>query len=44
MFMDEWGGGRVSRFAIENFLSHSIQKNLLGESFGVSLKSGIEKC
>ena len=40
--MDKRGGG-VSRFSVENFLSHSAEKVRRGESFSVSLISGIEK-
>ena len=35
-------GGRVPRFSVENFLSHSAKKFVV-ESFSVSLCSGIEK-
>ena len=41
-FMDKKGGG-VSRFSVENFLSHSAENFRRGESFSVSLISGIEK-
>ncbi len=41
-FMDKKGGGR-SRFSVENFLSHSVEISVGGESFGVSLTSVIEK-
>ena len=40
--MDKRGGG-VSRFTVENFLSHSAENLRSGESFSVSLISGIEK-
>ena len=36
-------GGGVSRFSIENFLSHTAENFRRGESFSVSLISGIEK-
>ena len=36
------GGGGVSRFSVENFLSHSAE-NLRRESFVVALISGTEK-
>ena len=40
-FMDKrWGG--VSRFSVEDFLSHSSEKNRIGP-FVLSLISGIEK-
>ena len=39
--MDKRGGGSIGIFA-EIFLSHSAE-NFVGESFGVSLTSGIEK-
>ena len=43
-FMDKRGGGGVvSRLSIENFLSHSAENFRRGESFSVSLISGIEK-
>ena len=35
-------GGWVSRFSIENFLSHSAEK-FVGETFSASKISGIEK-
>ena len=41
-FMDKRGGG-VSRFSIEIFLFHSAENFPRGESFSVSLISGIEK-
>ena len=37
-----WGGG-VSRFSVENFLSHSAENFRRGEPFSVSLISGTEK-
>ena len=40
--MDERGGG-VSSFFVKNFLSHSAENLRRGESFSVSLISGIEK-
>ena len=40
-FMDE-RGGEVSRFSIENFLSHSSEK-IRRRPFVLSLISGIEK-
>ena len=40
--MDKRGGG-VSRCSVENFLSHSAENFRTGESFSVSLISGIEK-
>ena len=44
-FMDKRGGGGegVSRCSVENFLSHSAENFRRGESFSVSLISGIEK-
>ena len=36
-------GGRVSRFSVENFFCHSAENFRSGESFSVSLISGIEK-
>ena len=33
----------VSRFSVENFMSHSVKKIRSGESFSVSLFSGIKK-
>ena len=39
----EGGGGGVSSFSVENFLSHSTE-NFVGESLSVSQISGIEKC
>ena len=42
-FMDKRGGGGVSRFSVENFFSHSAENFRMGESFSVSLISGIEK-
>ena len=41
-FMHQRGGG-VSRFSVEFFLSHSAENFRRGESFSVSLISGIEK-
>ena len=42
-FMDErGGGGGVSKFPVENFLSQ-VPKNLVGEPFSVSVISSIEK-
>ena len=38
---ERWEG--VSRFSVENFLSHSAENIRRGESFSVSLISGIEK-
>ena len=35
--------GRVSRFSVEIFLCHSAEKFRRGESFSVSLFSGIKK-
>ena len=40
--MDKTGGGRVSRFTVENFLSHTAEISV-GEFFTVALVSGIEK-
>ena len=40
--MDKTGVGRVSRFTVEFFLSHTAE-NSVGESFTVALVSGIEK-
>ena len=40
--MDKTGGGRVSRFTVEEFLSHTAEISV-GESFTVALVSGIEK-
>ena len=37
------GGGVVSRFSVEVFLSHSDENFRRGESFSFSLVSGIEK-
>ena len=37
------GGEGVSRFSVENFLPHSAENLSRGESFSVSLISGIEK-
>ena len=37
------GGGGVSRFSVEIFLSHSAENLNTGESFSVSLISGMEK-
>ena len=43
-FMDKRGGGEgVSRFSVENFFSHSAENFRMGESFSVSLSSGIKK-
>ena len=42
-FMDEWGRGEFKGFSLKVFCL-TVPKNLVGESFGVSLKSGIEKC
>ena len=36
-------GERVSRFSVENFLSHRAKKFPRGESFSVSLISGNKK-
>ena len=41
-YASERGGG-VSRFSVENFLSHSAENLSRGEFFSVSLISGIEK-
>ena len=41
-YASESGEG-VSRFFVENFLSHSAENLSRGESFSVSLISGIEK-
>ena len=41
--MEKKGGGGVSRCSVENFLSHSAENFRTGESFSVSLISGIEK-
>ena len=41
-YASERGEG-VSRFSVENFLSHGAEKFRRGESFSVSLISGIEK-
>ena len=41
-FMDKRGEG-VSRCSVENFLSHSAENFRRGESFSISLISGIEK-
>ena len=41
--MDKRGRGGVSRFSIENILSHSAEKFRRGGFFSVSLISGIEK-
>ena len=41
-YASERGEG-VSRFSIENFLSHTAKNFRRGESFSVSLISGIEK-
>ena len=35
--------GRVSRFSVENFLSHSADIFRSGDPFSVSLISGVEK-
>ena len=35
--------GGLSRFSVGNFLSHSAEKINTGESFSVSLISGIKK-
>ena len=40
--MDKTGGGGVSRFTVEEFLSHTAEISV-GESFTVALVSGIEK-
>ena len=43
-YASERGRGEgVSRFSVENFLSHSAESSSRGESFSVSLTSGIEK-
>ena len=42
IYASERGEG-VSRFSVENFLSHSAEKIRRGESFSVSLISGIGK-
>ena len=42
LYASEKGEG-VSRFCVENFLSHSAENLSRGESFSVSLISGIEK-
>ena len=43
-YASERGRGEgVSRFSVENFLSHSAENLSRGESFSVSLISGIEK-
>ena len=41
-YASEKGEG-VSRFSVENFLSHSAENFRRGESFSVSLISGIQK-
>ncbi len=41
--MDKRGGGGVVRFSVENFLPQSAENFRRGESFSVSLISGIEK-
>ena len=41
-FVNKRGGG-VSKFSVENFLSHSAGNLRRGESFSVSLIPGIEK-
>ena len=42
LYASERGEG-VSRFSVENFLSHSAENLRRGESFSVSLTSGTEK-
>ena len=42
--MDERGGGELSRFSVENYLSDSAEKlRGWGESFSVSFSLGFDK-